>query len=1549
MSHSISRRSFFRIATASLMTLPTIANGFLVPHNVAHAEELPRGESFGGGADGVTERIVVVSASEVGFCVMDMADGGKSKVAGATVTVTSRYNGKSVQGMTDEDGIVVFDVKELSENPDGLDVNMLDEYAFNASILITCDGYRDCEIKLIRVEGATPLLVPTRSLTDGLPYPRSVGFNDWDVLYTANEFAQASGNTETHTLSIEWREVGSQEALVELRRRGEDTALLSTRATPKDRVLTASFSGKFLQTDASEALPTSTDFDVVVTQGENTYSVPIQLAATIAPADEPADEQEVTLTPLNTGTGSQTAIDAKWPGDIPLVSGGSLKSWSPDLPINVYLNPFGYFQVTLKSPSWGYKSDGGSTDNTQWGTFPRKSASAQFDKLLDTANKMSTATSNAFSADGNLNQIDFSKSVSVLVSFQALAAAQWKTDKGLFQGMLGGQMCLACDLSISENFFAGPIPVLITFSISLSATISLNCGIYSLQDKSNPDEKFLDAAFDFSRWKFDYANTGLTVTLNITPSLSVGVGIRGVASISVMGRFTLTMYSGFTYRGELDEETHPLPHRIFGFSAQIGLVLHMFLFTKTFALKDWKYRDFYDDWKGGLQPMADELAGDALWALANESLTSMMGQMDIITNDMLLDTCEYEGTLAGQSDDANAPTDGPAETFDWETMRRDDITASLADGTTITYAVYDLFVHDEPTDGNLEGQAEGAPDNRLRPSLGSSVAYRPLRVAEPALGPLADNPTSVLPDPIVQELGREGGIRPSSDLIIAPKVFGDPRVKVVNISLLPPATGDDYIRATCSFRIASVLVDGQPRTRIVITFLGVSGEGLDDYPSFRDLVGTSKVLDFDIDDVPGVSHKGLYDYDFDLVFTTHTERQFDPMWGEWREYTYERIHLVIVSGARSSGDQTSIASAATDLVFTYLCFETKTIDIDPIPLFSRRSIRGSEVLGNDGLFHCISSLQCVADSDEDSSVLVVGFLDRMSATEAGVLSDDPGTVSVKPALLFVNVRANTMSIPSRSELDAKIGSIDNASAFELALSPKIGGYYTLSVRGPQRTHFFVLEVDSNEATLSNVWIGGVLDASVHLVAWKAMDCFLTSYPKAEYVQTLAENWQDPDTLDHAQWVLQTARWNTSMAVPSLAELVFEPVGPTGFNFSNFGINSAGTYIFWPQGKDGDDGRVYDQDGNYEPNEDVPVYQIMACRYRNGKFCDPFVAADVSHDMSSMEIVTTRSTKAPLEVLSNELVDPADDEVYYASNLWYTSVPNVRSATAVGCECPVPLVSPGGTTRFNVTIRNDGNTYLCGCTLQLCLHENGEVLEVEGSAKAIAFDEETLQPSNWNPVNDDGSLQNVEDDWSLAPGKLGVYRVDVPIPGDWEGEKFVSFVAIKPEMPDDGGLNSLADDAEEVEYVDFSVKPGSYKVNAYRTSLDQEQDRTHMQVIAVGDSVASGTTYADAPVRTQGTADTQPEHGESTPTSGGATTNTPASPAPTTGTSTSSGTASGGSLVRTGDPGLGALSAGFALAGAALVAYGKRRAANETAAHGQDHVARNSDDKGADSE
>ena len=44
-------------------------------------------------------------------------------------------------------------------------------------------------------------------------------------------------------------------------------------------------------------------------------------------------------------------------------------------------------------------------------------------------------------------------------------------------------------------------------------------------------------------------------------------------------------------------------------------------------------------------------------------------------------------------------------------------------------------------------------------------------------------------------------------------------------------------------------------------------------------------------------------------------------------------------------------------------------------------------------------------------------------------------------------------------------------------------------------------------------------------------------------------------------------------------------------------------------------------------------------------------------------------------------------------------------------------------------------------------------------------------SEWNPPNEDGTLQNVEDDWALAPGTTSrYYAASVTIPEDWEGPK-----------------------------------------------------------------------------------------------------------------------------------------------------------------------------------
>ena len=1615
---NVSRRDFVRIAVGSLVTLPSVLGGFVVPPTLAYAEDTPPSEAYGGNAKDATTTITVVTASELGFCVADMADGGKTKVPGAKVVVTSRYNGKVVEDTTDDDGIVVLDIRELAENPDGRDVNQLGVYEFNGSITVTRDGYRTCEIALVRVIGAEGLLVPTRKLTDGLPYPRKTSFDEWDVLYTANDFASAQGNVERHRFDVVWDKLKSEETVVELMTVGSGTPLQSRRVMPQDGTLAVSFEDVFLKAGGSAALPVGAKYEVRLTQGEATYTAPIQLVVSKGLTSEPATKKDITLKPINTDKSSSTALDIKWPSGVPLVGGGSLKAWSPQLPVNIYLNPYGMLQITVTIPIGGYKKDNSGSDEQGWGRYPLKSASKQWDKLFKDAQTMGRKTSNAFSDNGNISQIDFAASFKLMAVFQVVAAAQWDRDKGIFQGMLGGQVFVTADFTLSENFFAGPIPVLITFSLNSSLIVSLNCGIYSLADKNNPNESLLDAAADFSRWHFDYTNTGLTVTFNITPSLSVGVGIRGVASICISGKFTLILFCGFTYRGPLDHDSHSLPHFIAGFSAQISLVLHMFLFTKTFALKDWKYRDFYDNWKGGLQSMADEAAGDLISAMAGQSLGDMLTEMNPITAGMLTETMESVGTTAmsGQAEDDGYADDA---TFDWETLRKDDVQAATDDGTLITYAVYQLAGDEPLVDPDEEGEAPDDPDETSevsdssdeagdasvdsdeageqealetqgetpdlvaaaavpgegdseepavdggataeaaqdgestgqptngaaeqptdgaaeqgeppkQPRIASRVVYEPSRSSSDLLSAMADGAT--LPDPGVTKLGAMGGVVPTSDKIIAKNVFGDPRTKVFNVSV---RGANDTVRhySTCSIRIGSVSVNGAMRTRLIVTVIDA------DEHTMANIGGVPQVVDFNMagSDLP--NRNDLFDYDFDVEVTAYTPNPNNPA-------TIDLVNIVVVSGVR--GEDPTLASAASDLVFSYLMFNANDFFLTRMGR-PRRAIfkRANAVFGSaDSHLHCISNLRCVGGQDNrGAGTLIISYLDRVSSNVGDVLADDSDRVDIKVRFLFVDITWREMKVPDAATVDGLIGRIDDASIFELDLSPNIGGCHTVTLRGYTQTHFYLVWVDIAKATITSVRQGAVLDSSIHLVPWEQQDCFLTSYPKASYVPKLAELRDKPGEWDRTQWVLQKAHWNTNTAAPNIATLSFEPIGPDHFNFSNFGINSSGTFLFWPQGRSGDDGRVFAEDGTAELDKDVPSYQIMACRIRQKGdafvFCDPFIVADVPHDMSGMEIVMTRGRTCPLEVLACEPIKSEQQDkdgrpLYYASNLWYTSIPNLQSATATGCECLYPLVSPGGTVEFNVSVRNDGNTYLSGCTLQLCLHDGGKVTPVEDSTVALTFSKDTLLESNWNPKVD-GELVGVEDDWSLAPGKCSLYRIRVAIPKDWGGDKQVSFVARKPVLAQGGGLTSMADDDGPI-YQTYEAEPGEYKIHENRAMADQSVDRSYMDVVSVRSAVAEGDLHADAPVRVND--DDGDEPGGGGESGGGGKSNSGGSPSGNNGASGANGGAPGGNngsrgndgtrrgLAATGDDTSLAVPAALALGGAALVAYGRRVASNE---------------------
>ncbi|MBP3894500.1 MAG: hypothetical protein J6D34_10745 [Atopobiaceae bacterium] len=1687
--HTISRRSFFEVMAGSIVSLPVLAGGLIVDPTTALAEEGDDNEDFDYGAlDGMdTGReapakytiIDVVRPYEVGFIAVDVTqvvpdNNGKDSFQRVTgkkvhVKVISRYGDrKTAENDTNVDGIANINIKQLAENPKKQNVDNLESYAMNATVQVTCEGYRPFETSLMRVEGGTGLMVPLHPVDDKGVWPYRASFDEWDVLYTKNKFVRSVAQKDDHTIQIVARGVASTSSVtVELLVDGESKPRQSVQATPSNGEVTATFKAHFLQKGDAAALPLDKICKVVLHDGSATYAWTLALALEDAVVDEPVSKEGIKLSPFDTSSTSKPGADVKWPSSAPLVSGGSLKFWTPDLPVGLYVNPFGYAQFTIKSPSWGYQNDNGEVSKSGWGKYPVKSVSDQWNSMVKTATLMSDKTNALASKPGGIQQIDLFKNFSLKANFQFVACAKWDKEKNFFQGEASGQILVSANFSITENFFAGPIPVLISFGLDASFIAALNAACYSAAVKK--DEPILDVITDISRWRWDYVNTGFTMTLNLTPFLSVGVGIRGVASISVKGSVTLTLFFGVPMGTQ--PAGVPGVHFTAGWSAQISLVLHLFLFTKNFTLKDFKYSSFYDNWKDKDKGITgqEDMAGAMLEAM---SLDDIMTSMSIITDDMLRSTLDVKLNASGMSAQAE---EAEVEPIDWDACMHEEVIA-LEDGTPMTYLVYDLngtgeaaaaqpepsvaegqtseadpaAVPQEPTqDDNasavepvevveqemqpaaegdaaavLAGMAAVADAVVLEPATDSvedavapesmvaqteddasgellfddvpqdeasdaaeepmatdtmeeselpqddSVAEEPTEDATsdqpvdgveetPAeerqaqedelqaqseedgesdgiwLAPMADGG---LVNPGVASLGTHGGVRPSSDIKVFSNVFGDPRAKVLSVSAKAEYSNPSIItgrinfelKSTLSFRIAAVeLADGKVRTRVVVNVIDGSERGL------------SRVIEFDTKAGAGIDHADLYDYDFDIDILNETRTSSIgpslpsfpesgsgfvpvgpdlpgfPSGGEQESCTisYDMIAITLVSGRRQQGDNTPLANAATDLVFSCHLFylmeilgydmvglkvKNPTTVIHPVSRGMTRmsfSMPGARVMGNDpSHVHSISSLQLVREGKSASDAKwLVSFLDRRASNAADVLGNVKGKVDIRLGVaLWDHVNGKFVPISTEST-HQKLGDIEDLSVFEHVLYPKIGNEFTLMLRGSEQSYYYLMSLDLAKVAFNSAKKCEAYDASVRLTYWPGNNAFLVSFPKDESQLKKA-----PRERDYSSWTLHKATWGGG----DKPKLQMTPIGPENFNISSFALNDAGTFMFWPEARESDIDRVFDASGNPNERERAASYHVMACRMWKGSFSDPFIVADLPHDTDVLAVLKT-SRGATIEMLGTEFVKGAQS-LYNAANIWYTSVPSVRSATAVGCEAASAFVSPDANATFRVAIRNDGNAFIKGCKLTLCVKraDSNDFDRVESASASVTFSKDTIQESNWNPMVN-GKLTNVEPDYALAPGKTSVHAVTVKIPADWQGEKKVLFVASEPVKADDG-LTPQADGEQLVE-VEFSIEPGDYQVIQSRMAPEDDYEMRYMDTLQV-EPASEEETYWQSPVtviENNGT-----KNGGISGGGGG------------------KGGKGSKRLPDTGDHGNGALGVGMAALGAAVLAYERRRAENE---------------------
>jgi hypothetical protein len=230
------------------------------------------------------------------------------------------------------------------------------------------------------------------------------------------------------------------------------------------------------------------------------------------------------------------------------------------------------------------------------------------------------------------------------------------------------------------------------------------------------------------------------------------------------------------------------------------------------------------------------------------------------------------------------------------------------------------------------------------------------------------------------------------------------------------------------------------------------------------------------------------------------------------------------------------------------------------------------------------------------------------------------------------------------------------------------------------------------------------------------------------------------------------------------------------------------------------------------------------------------------------------------------------------------------------------VFPGEKAVLKVSVRNDGNTYLSGFTARMRDLTAGQT----GSEEVrVTFGKDNLMESGFNPLvegSTTGELQNVEPDYSLAPGKSAVYQVEFTVPNDWKGTRKVTVLASDATVADsDRGI--VAADEDVLFAMGDDVYAQAEEVYAYDSDWpDDNAPYDNLDVIEL-----EIDEFYDAPIQV--------------PTDDGGVANA--------GGNQAAGNASGATretLPRTADgSSLGPIATAAGAAGAAMIAYSRRRA------------------------
>ncbi len=1337
--NALSRRSFVELTVGAITMLPAAAGGFAIT--------LEPEQAYAADSVSPATKIVIAKPNETGFAVADVTGGSRVPIAGAKITLTSNENKKSISGTTGEDGVWLADLSKIASPVK--DANGVDTYSAQVAITLEKDGYRSFETGWLSVKGGAGFDLPTQKIGDELAYPKRVTLSDWDILYTNNEFAVTPANDETHEIKVVFASKVAGEVSASLVASKQRMNMMSSKATATKQgngyIATVSLQGAFLLKNHGHALFPNDQYTIDYTVGGKSYSAPIRLRVTEAPTALTAPfAKKMSFAPFGDAA---MKLSLRFPSWVPLVAGKEVQLWKPDLPIDICFDPYGYFRASLRTPEWGYKSKDGKVDGNAWKTLPRKSFSEQYTQAKSemASYAMKSAAFMVNSSRSTFDAFEHSRTLKVAFSAEAAIAGRWSDNSNAFRckGELRGMLNIA--FSIAKQLFAGPVPIVLQFDLNTHASIGVGCGIiipYLVKASEN----------GWSTWEYDFASTGVNFTLRIAPALSAGLGIKGVASISLQGMLAFTVFVGAGPLPKGGKETNP--HAIIGLTAKVNVVIQMMFFTIPVNLKTYDLPKLYDNWD------PDKLYAQAEtdW-FASAAATNFDGAAAMDLGDGLAemegDGVSEDGSLTGQSDDAGASL--VRYEVNTEGLSTED---GLAYGITTFDTVQDVPLGDV---GDTMFTAESSPDLKAQ-NANEDTVLRAQDAVEDAVPQYASYGTHDYAPQVIENvqshtrLGANSGIVPGARQRIAKGVVSDPRVKIVSV----------YGRAVM-FRLAAVKVNGKVRTRIVGQMLQTTTKP----------AGPICVFDFDpkikkdptkeYGDSNKVDRNDLWDYDFDVaVLSLHG--------------SYQSIQFFVISGTRDNN--ASLGQVASDVVFQHIRFDVRDERFDNITCSSHGVKASNYVLDfakTGTWYHNFSCphIQFVKDRPDNKenvganntqSELFFTFLIRSAQSPDKVMSsksEDGVRVSIGFSSAYVIASEVSYAKFLMFDLSNLTSNLNDPTVYELTCTKRLrkndfSGWSIVSLRGAENVHHYGLLItayhrEKQESGYKNLRTR-VLEAK--LWGTSSAEGYLDEEDNTDLFRLVDWPAHEGQFLASVDSKLQSATFSGESLQPT-----YKQIGSDEFAVSSFGLDPSGTILYYPTVREGSPGYKYaTSDGSSDiesaPMPEIKQHCIMACRMRDGKFSDPFVFAEVEYDMDNLAVVNVSSDF--IGFISTDVLDAGNG----TADLYYTAFPFVKCANVIGCEAVTPLAFPGSEAVFDLTVRNDGNTFISGFTAQI-MEKGGKS---EGS-KQVVFSKDTLQESNYNP-SENGKLKDVEDDYALAPGKTSVYRVSLTIPKGWTGKKSV---------------------------------------------------------------------------------------------------------------------------------------------------------------------------------